>query len=223
VDAPGNTAYRYEVDSKQLYFAKLGGYIETSIAIWKKEKRITYRFFTVCTTGTANASVNSLVPVIGMPGKYLSTYDDKLSVVTWDGVSEQGSYQILSQPDPIHPWPEYFLTDIKIVPSGAVLFYSKPVPSPTTGYTLLPRSQSSLYSIVNGRQETLLSNLDYGNGIGYSHDGEWLYHSDTVQNVTYKSRYDPQINTISEYVYDNVSYHTLQTQKNRLRYCRTVK
>ena len=132
-----------------------------------------------------------------MPGKFLITYGDYLAILTWDGLSKEVSFRKIFKPDPRHPWPKFFVNDAKVARiNGALFCYTEPVV--VTDITEIPRRQSTLFSIFRGRLRKLITELNFGNGLGFSYDGHWFYHSDSVSNKTFKSFYNLETNTLGE-------------------------
>lgn len=168
VDGPASTVYRYCVNTNGLYFAKLG-----------------------------ERHVNNIIPIKSTPGKFLITYGDELCIMSWDGMSRSAGMECVRETNPSYPWPENFVNDAKVAPNGALFFYSDPV-NEMPDVTSLPRGRATLFSIVDGKQKTLITNLSFGKGLGWSPDGRWFYHSDAVQNVTYKSFYNEETNSLGD-------------------------
>lgn len=111
-------------------------------------------------------------------------------------MSKKSSFQNITQADPSHPWPDYYLAEAKVGPSGALFFYSRPTIN--TSVEEVPQRESSLINIINGRVTKLVKNLNLGNGVGYSANGEWFYMDDMFSNLTYVAHFDQRTNSMSK-------------------------
>ena len=103
----------------------------------------------------------------------------------------------MRRPDSNHLWPDYEVVEAKVGPSGAFFFYSRPRVTDNVTIDEIPRGQSSFYNIINGRQKTLVSGLDFGNGVGYSGgNGRNFYLGDSLPKVIYSLYYDERTDSM---------------------------
>ena len=122
------------------------------------------------------------------------SYGNGIAILSWNGERGNASFKIIRRPDSAHP--ENIIDDAKIGPNDGLFLYSIYIP-PSGLLTAVPQNQSTLFGIFDRTLKVLLPDLQLGNGLGFSGDGEYIYHSDTVLRITYKSVFDRRTNSIS--------------------------
>ena len=148
-------------------------------------------------------NISVIIPVKGQPGKFLITYNKKFGILTWDGVSKKASFEVITEPDPSRPFPKAILNDVKVAPNGALFFFIVPTFTPPD-IRSSPRHTSTLTSILNRKSKVLIPKTNYGNGLGWSCDGDYFYYSDSIDNTTFKAYYNQSSNTLGK---DEVKLH----------------
>ena len=143
---------------------------------------------------SGSKTVSVIIPIEGTPDKFLITYGDYLANLTWNGEFGSTTLDLILRPQPSRPYPEYFLDDTKVADNDALFVYNGPL---VLAIEAIPKHESTLFSFRDGEQTTLISNLDFGNGLGF--DGSLFAHSDSVRKVTYESIYNQKTNKIGRF------------------------
>ena len=149
----------------------------------------------------------SVIPVKDQPDLFLVNYGDKLGFLKWDGKSKHFHFEVLGQPDPEHPYPEYIFNIATIAPhSGALLFSSCPRVIFHRSLSDIPFNEATLFSISSGRLTKLFQNYGFGESFEWSYNGRNMYFTDSKNNITYDAVYNYETNSIGNELSQSCGY-----------------